>query len=130
MVGALAHGYLLPGATAAEIAACEAQLGHALPEDYRAFLGVSNGFNDTVGQGYLVLWSVGELANAQDYAVLDPDCSGTLIGSNGGGTAYGIVEGAYIAIPFVFTGPAEQEIRRLGDSFVAFVAAIERGEGW
>ena len=130
MFSALAHGYQLPGADVAQIAACEARLGYKLPEDYRGFLGVSNGFSDTVGHGYLVLWSVDELVAGLDYAVLDATHSGILIGSNGGPTAYAIIGGVYVAVPFVSAGPLESEMRRLGDDFAAFIAAIARGDGW
>jgi hypothetical protein len=60
----LRHGLQMPGARDAEIEACEAALKVRLPEEYKAFLRDSNGFNDKVGAGYFILWSVAELARA------------------------------------------------------------------
>jgi hypothetical protein len=55
----------------------------------------------------------------------------TLIGSNGGSTAYGIDrrEGrsTFVSIPFV---PMQRdEIRTLGAAFTEFLAALSAGEG-
>ena len=125
----LRHGYQLPGARNAEIEACEATLGIRLPEEYRAFLRVSNGFNDEVGEGYLVLCSAAELAGADGYELFDFQADRFLIGSNGGPTAYGIIDGNYISIPFVFAGPWQDEVQVLGRNFDEFVTAIEQGRG-
>jgi hypothetical protein len=130
MRDSLKAGYQLPAASAADVAACETTLDIVLPDDYRRFLMVSNGFNDDVGKGYLVLWNLDELAQGRDYELFEQARTRFLIGSNGGPTAYGLVDGAYIAIPFVFAGSWQDEIRNLGGSFDQFIAAIERGEGW
>lgn len=129
MIEKLQHGYQLPGAGDAEIEACEAEFGIRLPEDYKAFLRISNGFNDEIGEGYLVLWSLAELAGADGYEIFEFGSDRFLIGSNAGPTAYGVIDGRYISIPFVFAGPWQEEVRVLGESFDAFVAAIEQGRG-
>ena len=126
----LRHGFQLPGAGPAEIAAREASLGITLPEDYKAFLRTSNGFNDDLGKGYLILWNIDELAMADGYEIFALQPDRFLIGSNGGPTAYGILAGNYISIPFVLSGPWQDEVRVLGGSFEAFIAAIEAGDGW
>jgi hypothetical protein len=126
----LRHGYQLPGASEEDIHACEARLRISLPDDYKAFLKASNGFNDYVGQGYLVLWRTGELAEADGYEIFEFQSDRFLIGSNGGPTAYGMMGGNYISVPFVAAGPWEDEVRILGGSFAEFIAAIESGEGW
>jgi hypothetical protein len=126
----LRHGFQQPGANQAEIEECETKLGITLPDDHKAFLSISNGFNDEVGQGYLVLWSIEELIWADGYEVFELRPHRFLIGSNGGPTAYGVIDGNYISIPFVFAGPWEDEVRVLGNSFEAFIEAIESGEGW
>jgi hypothetical protein len=129
MIEKLQHGYQLPGAGDAEIEACEAEFGIRLPEDYKAFLRISNGFNDEIGEGYLVLWSLAELAGADGYEIFEFGNDRFLIGSNAGPTAYGVIDGRYISVPFVFAGPWQEEVRVLGESFDAFVAAIEQGRG-
>lgn len=129
MLEKLRHGYQLPGASLADIETCEARLKIKLPDDYKAFLRVSNGFNDEVGKGYLVLWDVTELAQADGYEVFEFRAGRFLIGSNGGPTAYGIMGETYISIPFVFAGPWADEVRVLGRTFDEFIAAIEAGQG-
>ena len=129
MLEKLRHGYQLPGASDAEIEACEAGLGIRLPDEYKAFLRVSNGFNDEIGAGYLVLWSVAELAGADGYEIFEFGSDRFLIGSNAGPTAYGVIDGRYISIPFVFAGPWSDEVRVLGRNFDEFIAAIEKGRG-
>lgn len=125
----LRHRFQLPGASPAEIEACEAALKISLPEEYKAFLRVSNGFNDELGQGYLVLWSVDELSRADGYEIFEIQSDRFLIGTNGGPTAYAVIGKAYVSIPFVFAGPWQNEVQVLGDSFGAFIAAIEEGRG-
>ncbi|WEZ85595.1 SMI1/KNR4 family protein (plasmid) [Rhizobium sp. 32-5/1] len=126
----LRHGFQQPGASPGEIEECETKPRIALPDDYKAFLSISNGFNDEVGQGYLVLWSIEELSWAGGYELFELRSHRFLIGSNGGPTAYGIIDGNYISFPFVFAGQWEDEVRVLGNSFEAFIAAIDSGEGW
>ncbi len=130
MLEKLRHGYQLPGASGEEINACETTLGIKLPDDYKFFLGVSNGFNDEVGAGYLILWSVGEFTSLNQHELFALQADRFLIGSNGGPTAYGIIGSHYISIPFVFAGPWENEVRVLGQSFDHFISAIEAGLGW
>ncbi|RUM18876.1 SMI1/KNR4 family protein [Rhizobium vallis] len=130
MLEKLRHGYQLPGAASAEIEAREAALGIVLPEEYKTFLRASNGFNDEIGRGYLALWSVDELAMADAYELFELQPGRFLIGSNGGPTAYGIIDGNYVSIPFVFAGPWQDEVHELGGNFDAFIAAIEAGKGW
>jgi hypothetical protein len=125
----LRHGFQLPGAGPAEIEACEAALTISLPEEYKAFLRISNGFNDELGKGYLILWSVDELSRADGYEIFEFRADRFLIGSNGGPTAYGVIGKDYVSIPFVFAGPWQDEVQVLGDTFDAFIAAIEEGRG-
>ena len=126
----LRYGYQLPGARAADIARCEAKLNVALPSEIRSFLKISNGFNEQIGKGYLILWSVGELADADGYGIFDFTNDRILIRSNGGPTVYGVLNGDYISIPFVFAGDWQHEVLTLGRTFNEFIKAIENGEGW
>lgn len=130
MIELLRYGINAPGAVPEDIAACEAKLGIELPPDHKAFLMESDGFNDEVGSGYLVLWSVAELTAADGYEVFEFRKDRFLIGSNGGPIAYAVVDGRYCSIPFVFAGDWREEVRDLGASFDAFVEAVAKGEGW
>jgi hypothetical protein len=94
----LRHGFRQPGASPAKIEECEAKLRITLPDDHKAFLTISNGFNDEVGQGDLVIWSIEELLWADEYELFERQPRRFLIGSNGGPTACGIIDGNYISI--------------------------------
>ena len=122
-------GCQLPGASPADIAACEAKLKIILPAEIKAFLAASNGFNGELGQGCLVRECV-EPSGANGYQIFEFRDDQLLIGSDGGPTAYGFVKGDYISIPFVFAGDWLNEVRVLGRSFEEFIEAIERGDGW
>jgi SMI1 / KNR4 family (SUKH-1) len=127
----LAREDLFEGATPEAIAGAERVLGIVLPEDYRAFLQFSDGFNGEVEGRYLVLWGTDELvSNASGYDLLPPNQRQVLIGSNGGPTAFGIIDGRYVSLPFVAAGPLENEIRVLAADFAGFLQAIGAGEGW
>ena len=115
-------------ATPESIAACEQALGISFPSDYRRFLLKSEGFNGDVGAGYLVLWSLAEVAASDGYEFFPVAKDRFLIGSNGGPTAYAIFDGAYVSVPFA--GNVPDELRHLGPGFDAFVEAIARGEGY
>jgi hypothetical protein len=133
---------LRPPASEADLAQLEQDLGFRLPDDYRAFLLVSDGYNGYVGvEGYADLWSSRRLASDNEgyevrsnegYEARSYVAELMLIGSNGGPTAYGIDrhDGRpwFVSIPFV---PMQRnEIRRLGAAFTAFLAALSAGEGW
>jgi hypothetical protein len=120
----------LPGATSTEIATCEQRLGIAFPDDFKAFLQHSNGFNDALGEGYLVIWSADELAAAEGYEIFAFTPERFLFGSNAGPTAYAYIDGAYCSIPFVAAGPWQSEMRALSDTFSGFLTAIAAGEGY
>jgi hypothetical protein len=131
MFAMLAEDDLFDGATPELIARTEESLGINLPEDYRAFLLFSDGFNGLAGEHYLVLWSTSELVdNAGGYDLLPATERQVLIGSNGGPTAFAIVEGRYVSLPFVAAGPVDSEMRVLAEDFAGFLRAIAAGEGW
>jgi hypothetical protein len=115
------------------VAEAERELGRSLPEGFREFLAVSNGYDDALGKGYLSLWPAGQLAPRNEgYEVASKIDDVVLIGSNGGGTCYAIdwSGGApqFISVPFM---PMQRaEVRVLGASFRDFVEAVSRGDGW
>ena len=124
---------LQPSAAPSDIARCEHEAGITFPEDYKAFLLQSDGYNGPVGRGYLSLWSIREFSSGNSGYELGDDMGGIFyIGSNGGPTAYGVDWSTggpiYIAVPFA---PAERgEVRVLGKTFSKSVGAIAAGEGW
>ena len=125
---------LQPPASEADLAQLEEKLGFRLPDDYRAFLLVADGYDGDVRvKGYARLWPSRQVASDNDgYQVRSyvPDLA--LIGSNAGPTAYGIDrhdgQPWFVSIPFM---PMQRnEIRRLGATFTEFLAALSNGEGW
>lgn len=114
------------------IAEAERGLRRTLPDGYRAFLDASNGYDDVLGTGYLSLWPAGQLVPRNEgYEVARKLADVVLIGSNGGGTVYGIdwSGGApqFVSVPFV---PMQrEELRILATTFRDFVEAVWRGEG-
>lgn len=123
------HAYGHPGASQASVDSFKQKRGVNLPDDFEEFLLRSDGCNGELGEGYLQLWSVGELIGADDYEFFPSGQNRFLIGSNAGSTAYAVYDGNFISVPFVFSGPIEEEIEVLGRNFAEFVAAIEHGKG-
>jgi len=121
--------HFYPAASAAEIADAEELLGISLPEDYRNFLLVSNGFEGFVNESYLRLIPVGFLyENSQDY------CSeffpwAIYLGTNGGGEMavldtrdqpfqFGLLP--YLGV--------DDDFIALGETFESFVKSIYNDE--
>jgi len=128
MYDALDPADCFPGASEVALAAAEAAMGTHLPDEYRAFLAFSDGFNGEIGGHFLMLWSTAELPSlATGYDVLPAGPDQLLIGSNGGPTAFAIIKGRYASVPFD-SGLADMRI--LADGFESFLAAIAAGEGW
>ena len=97
-----------PGASIENIEAAERDLGVRLPEDYRSFLKESDGLEGFAGPegDYVMLWGAGEIAKLNaGYCVAEFAPGVVLVGSNGGGEAFGYVrrEGrkGYIRLPFI-----------------------------
>src|SRR5688500_3062743 len=77
-------------ATEAEIERAETQLGIRFPDAYRSFLRKSNGGEGFIGQRYLMLWHVHELADLNvQYRVSEFMPGLVVFGSSGGGNAFG-----------------------------------------
>jgi cell wall assembly regulator SMI1 len=126
---------LNPPASEQSIQQAERDLGYGLPPDYRSFLKLTNGYNGYFGrdEGYAQLIPVEELASWRTgYDVVSRFPAMTLVGSNGGPTAFGFEQTpsgvVYISIPFDVM--ARVEIRELGKNLTEFIQAIADGEGW
>lgn len=110
------------------ITEAEQAIGSELPDDYKQFLFEMDGGEGFIGEGsYVILWSVGELAgfNAEyESANYCPDV--LLIGSNGGGEAFGIdSQGGvtrYVQVPFV--GMSRSLIDVVSTTFDGFLASL------
>ena len=74
-----------------QIASCEAQFAAPLCAYYAQFLTLWDGGEGVMGETYVRLWRVGELKEANDdYKVQEFIPRLMLIGSNGGGEAFGL----------------------------------------
>ena len=75
-----------------------------------------------------MLWPTAELPSlATGYDMLPAGPNQLLIGSNGGPTAFAIVNGSYVSLPF---DGGIVDMRILAGDFEGFLAAIAAGEGW
>jgi SMI1/KNR4 family protein SUKH-1 len=121
-----------PGASVAAIAAAQWELGQRLPRDYVEFLRASNGIEGCVGNhGYVQLWPAEDLAERnRGYDVAEQLPGFLLLGSDGGGTAYGLwTDGArrhYPDVPFIVM--CEEDLRVLGGTFLEFLDALADDE--
>jgi len=110
-----------------ELVALKARTGLGLPEDYQAFLRRCNGGEGFVGTEYLILWKLGELEPFnKEYEVSQylPDV--LLIGSNGGGEAYGFRIGVWEIVRVPFVGMSPQLCTRMAKSFSEFLSELEK----
>jgi hypothetical protein len=77
-------------ASSQTIAEVETKLGLHLPNDYRAFLASTDGYEGTVaGSGFVMFCSTEELSQFREMYQVEQYVPGLMIGSNGGGEAYG-----------------------------------------
>jgi len=96
------------------------------PSDYIEFMKEKNGGEGIIGEGrYVQFWLLEELLEANaDYMVHEfaPDLF--LIGSDGGGTAFGVKrnEGIFIEVPFV--GMSNDEAIERGKGFKEFLSFL------
>lgn len=110
-----------PCAATLAIEQLEQQLNVVLPADYKQFLLWSNGGEGPIGDSYLVLWPVEKVAQLnEDYQVVKylPDV--IIIGTDGGGSGYGLLykagtSASLITVPLGDLG--SESISILGDSF-------------
>lgn len=121
-----------PPADQQAIAAYEKSIAKRLPADYRAFLGASNGGEGFIGDQFLLLWRIEELAELNEaYAVADELGDGVLLfGSNGGGEAYGFDcrSGGWTVIQVPFIPMKLDLVATVGLSFAEFlVSPDDRG---
>lgn len=118
-----------PGASLAAIEAAERDLGVRLPDDYKALLRESDGLEGFSGPegDYLMLYGVKELGEIhRGYEVAEFAPGLTMIGSDGGGNAFGFVlqdrRTRYVRLPFI---PMDlREAEDMGGTLVEFVQKL------
>lgn len=117
-----------PAASSEAIETFEKSTGLTLPSDYTEFLRRMNGGEGFIGEdSYLVLWRVEELEEFnREYEVTDY-CNGLLlIGSSGGGEAYGFdtrqTPWPVVQVPFV--GMDHSLVENIGGSWNEFLTAL------
>jgi len=116
-----------PGATHNAVQAFETSVRRTLPGDYRELLMQCNGGEGFIGDNYLMLWRVEDLNQFNDdYDVESHIDDVLLIGSNGGGEAYGFDMAAtpwrVIRVPFV--GMAQRLVEHVAPDFSAFLEVL------
>jgi cell wall assembly regulator SMI1 len=119
-----------PPATAEAVSEAEAALGRPLPTHYRRFLLEADGCEGGLGDGYVALWHVDDLAELNAAYAVDEFAPGLLlVGSDGGDTAYALdlnrEHAPVVALPFV---PMDyQLVEDMGVTIGDLLAAIEAG---
>jgi hypothetical protein len=117
-----------PPAPQENVDALETSMGCELPSDFREFLTYCNGGEGFVGpNSYLVLWPVEKLQRFNhDYEVAEYLDDVLLIGSSGGGEAYGfqtsVTPWRVIQVPFI--GMEPRLVESIAPSFSEFVATL------
>ncbi len=124
----LPEDFKRPAPTEALVAQTLSELGR-LPADYLAFMRSSNGSAGFIGEHYLVLWPLEELAAANRAFADSEDVKDILwFGSDGGGETFGfdwVNDGAVVEGPMV--GMERKYVLRCADTFTAF---LERPTGF
>lgn len=117
-----------PGVSLTDLAEVEKSIGFDLPDDYKQFLLKMDGGEGFIGDGsYLILWSANELAGFNvEYESASYCPKVLLIGSNGGGEAFGIdIENGelhYVQVPFV--GMSRSLIEVVSPTFEGFLRSL------
>jgi hypothetical protein len=85
-----AGGHRRPGASESQIASAEHRLGVRLPDDLRAFLRWSNGWEDEFGETWLVLDGTEEISDRNDSGFREAFPGYVAFGGNGGLETYAL----------------------------------------
>ncbi|MFZ2165944.1 MAG: SMI1/KNR4 family protein [Propionibacteriaceae bacterium] len=97
------------------------------PEDYLQFMLASDGAEGAVGEGYVQLWSAGELVELNEgYGVKEFAPGLVLFGSDGGDEAFAFDTSTsparIVNVPFI--GMAREEATVLGSTFAGFLSTL------
>jgi len=121
------------GATEGAVALALSELGISLPPSYLSFMRLHNGGYGFVGENYLSLWKVEELAQFNaEYQVHEYAPGFLFFASNGGGEGYAfdttIDKFPVHIIPFI--GMSRNDAIPVSDSFEGFFDALRRDKFW
>jgi hypothetical protein len=123
---------LNPGAPKELLEKVQSDLKVRLPIQYVDFLLRSNGAEGNVGNSYLMLFPIEEIASINQANAVDEFAPGLLLfGSNGGGTAYAF-DTRSSAMPIVevpFIGMDLKETKPCGQTFVEFLRHLHE-QNW
>lgn len=115
------------GAPDVAIEAVSSQLPVPLPRDYVDFLRWSDGIEGFLAEPdgpYVALWSTAAIPERNSgYSVRDFAPGLVLVGSDGGGEAFGFFRGQYVIVPFVPLDLSEAII--VSPSFEGFLTGLK-----
>jgi hypothetical protein len=100
-----------------------------LPDDYTAFLEVTNGGEGFIGNAYLILWRIEELVELNKAYHTSEYVPGLFVfGSDGGGEAFAFDirsdDKQIVSVPFV--GMALALARPIAPNFIAFLQELSK----
>ncbi len=121
------------GAPEGVVASALPELGTSLPHSYVNFVRQKNGGEGFIGENYLSLWKIEELAQFNsDYEVEEYAPGFLFFASNGGGEGYAFDTAAEAfpihIIPFI--GMSRGDAIPVSQSFEGFFDALRREEFW
>lgn len=103
------------GASVADIATCQEQLGVNFPVDLAAFLARSNGAEGSVGDGYLAIYAIEAMVELNEiWWEAWPDRRFVAFASDGGGETYALDTSfdppLIVEVPFASTDVKDQNV--------------------
>lgn len=103
-----------------DVDAAEMALGFTLPEDFKAFMSANGAGEGFIGNQYIILWNVSELAqfnSEYEFSVYAP--SFVAFASNGGGEAFAFDTRknppSIVEVPFI--GMSHEDGKHVADNF-------------
>lgn len=102
----------------------EIELGVKFPSDYKEFISFSNGAEGSIGENYLILWSIDEIIELNEaYGVNDFANGLVLFGSDGGDAAFAFdtrtKESHIVTVPFI--GMDLEAVKNCSKTFNGFL---------
>ena len=123
VLSCLSKGDLCLPASMDKLVEVQKSLGINFPEQYANFILLSNGYEGLIGNSYVAIWKIEDLAGLNDgYAVKEFAPHLILFGSDGGGEAYAfdtLKDMQIVNAPFIGLGSEDERvIANLFDEFI------------